>query len=344
MSKTINVIDRMLGSVRTAIVGYEKETELAAYAIFGDGHVLLKSVPGLAKTLMMKGFCRTVTGADFKRIQMTPNLLASDIVGGEVVNPKTQEFEVRKGPAFTNMLLADELNRATPKSQSALLEAMAERNITLAGKTEAMPDLYFVCATMNPIEQEGTYPLPEAQLDRFLFEIGMTYVSYDSELAMAKNKELRGRNPLESVKPVVTLQELLDTRKHVQNNIHIADAAYEYIVKLVRSTRPGLEEFKDVVARAGANGATFGEAIEVGGSPRAINALAAASQVRAFHKGRDHVRPEDVQYIAKAVLRHRLILSRKAKMNKAITPDGLIDTVVKTVKFHEVATDYAPKS
>lgn len=344
MSKTNNVIDRMLASVRTAIYGYDKETELVAYSIIADGHTVLKSVPGLAKTLMMKGFCRTIGGADFKRIQMTPNLLGSDIVGSRIINPKTNDFEIEQGPAFTNLLLADEINRATPKSQAALLEAMAEKSITIAGKTFPMHKLYFVCATMNPIEQEGTYPLPEAQLDRFLFEIGMTYVSAEAELAMVENPDLRGRDPLESVKQVVTIDELLAARLDVQK-VYVARAAYLYIINLVRATRPGLDEFKDVVARAGALGATYGESIELGGSPRAINALAAASQARAYHKGRDHVRPEDVQYVLKAVLRHRLILTRKAKMNKTISPDGLLDTLLKTVKFHDAKDgSYAPKS
>lgn len=340
MSK--NIIDTVLGNVGLAIKGYKSDLELLVYGIFGDGHVLFESFPGLAKTLMMRAVCQSVSDAEFKRIQLTPNLLPSDITGGEIVNPKTNEFETRKGPVFANMVLADEINRATPKTQSALLEPMAERSVTIAGVTYKMSPLFFVGATMNPIEQEGTFPLPEAQLDRFLFKISLDYVSFEDEMAMVADADLRGRNPLGAVKPVTTIAEILATRELI-SKLHISPAAYEYMVRLVRSTRPGKPEFQDIVARAGVDGQTFGNSIATGASPRAINALATASQVRAFHRGRDHVRPEDVKYVTPSILRHRLLLDRKAKMNK-VTADSLIVTLLKTVKFHDNPAAYAKQS
>ncbi|MBY0552017.1 MAG: AAA family ATPase [Candidatus Obscuribacterales bacterium] len=340
MSK--NIIDNLLGNMGLAIKGYRTELELLVYSVFGDGHALFESFPGLAKTLMMRALCQSVEDASFKRIQLTPNLLPTDITGGEIVNPATNEFEIRKGPIFSNMVLADEINRATPKTQSALLEPMAERSVTIAGQTFKMSPLFFVGATMNPIEQEGTFPLPEAQLDRFLFKISLDYVSYEDELAMVADAELRGRNPLGAVKPVTNIAEILATREAIAKT-HIAQAAFEYIVKLVRATRPGKPEFADIVARAGADGQTFGKSIATGASPRAINALATAAQVRAFHRGRDHVRPEDIKYVTPSILRHRLLLDRKAKMGK-VTADKLIVTLLNTVKFHDNPAAYAKQS
>lgn len=311
-----NPIDRLLGQVGKVIVGYEGVTEKLAYCLFSDGHVLLESVPGLAKTMMVRAFHASIMDATSSRIQMTPNLLPPDIIGGQIFNAKTQEFEIRQGPAFANLLLADELNRATPKAQSALLEAMAERRVSIAGTTFDLPDPFVVCATMNPIEQEGTYPLPEAQLDRFMFKIRMDYVSAEAELAMLNNMNLRGRNPLAGIEKVISAGEIVALREHIRNTVYTSPALKEYVVSLVRSTRPGDPLFAKVTDRAQAEGKLIADAVQVGGSPRAMQALLATSSVRAFHKGRDYVLPEDVKYVAPDVLNHRILLKQKAKQNK----------------------------
>lgn len=341
MSKTItaaNPIDLLLNEVNTPIYGYRHITERLAYAMFSGGNILLKSVPGLAKTLMVRAFHAAIDGVKSTRIQMTPNILPPDIIGGEVLNMKTGEFEIRRGPVFSNLVLADECNRATPKAQSALLEAMAERRVSLAGVTYELPDPFIVFATINPIEQEGTYPLPEAQLDRFMFELNMTYVDLEARKAMLGNKALRGRNPLADVKKVISGSDIARLREEISQSVHVSPAAIDYIVHLVSGTHPG-EKMFDLVGANGAEGALYRESIAVGGSPRAEQCLAATAQVRAFHKGRDHVRPEDVQYIAYDVLRHRLILDRKAKMNK-YSPDRGIKVLLDTVPFHANLRDY----
>ncbi len=347
MSKTINnsaanPINQLLAEVRKVIYGYNDVTEKFAYALFGDGHILLKSVPGLAKTLMVRAFHAAISGAGSKRIQMTPNILPTDIVGGEILNMATGKFEIRRGPVFTNLLLGDEINRATPKAQSALLEAMAERRVSLAGETMDLPDPFLVCATMNPIEQEGTYPLPEAQLDRFMFQLFMDYVPLVNRKQILTNKSLRGRNPLAAIQAVLPHTDIVKVRQQIVETVHVSDAAVDYIVNLVSATHPGEEMFDLVVRKGDAEGALYGTSVQVGGSPRAEQCLAAAASVRAFHRGRDHVRPEDVQYIAPDVLRHRLIMDRKAKMNK-YTPERAIAVVLNCVPFHTNLKDYEPK-
>lgn len=342
-----NPIDAMLEQVRSVIVGYPDVTEKFAYCIFGDGHILLKSVPGLAKTLMVRAFHASIGNATSARIQMTPNIMPADITGGEILNMESRKFEVRKGPAFVNLLLADEINRATPKAQSALLEAMAERRVSLAGQTFNLPDPFVTCATMNPIEQEGTYPLPEAQLDRFMFQIDMGYVNEEAELAILHNANLRGRNPLAGIKPVVTTEQIVEIRDYIRNpeNVYVSPAAEQYICSLVRSTRPGDPRFLEVTRKAQAQGKQVAESVLLGGSPRAMQCLVATASVRALHQGRDFVLPEDIKYVAPDVLRHRILLTQRAKMNRNFGgTEAVVNMVLKHVPVVEGDENYVKAS
>jgi MoxR-like ATPase len=288
-----------------------------------------------------RGFCKAINGATWNRIQMKPDILPSDIVGAEVYNKKTQEFSIRKGPIFANIVLADEINRAAPRSQSALLEGMAEKSTSLAGQTFQMPDLFNVLATMNPIEQEGTYPLPEAQLDRFLFKVTMGYAPRDAYKAMLNNqKTLKSADPHKDIVADVTVAEILEARKQIYD-IHVAEAAQDYILDLVDSSRPSDPMFAKFVQDTGAEGKKFAEAIQVGGSPRAYQAVQVTAQVRAFHMGRGYVLPEDIQYVAPSVLRHRLILQRKARMDRKYTTDDAVKALVAGVAFHNNLEDYS---
>jgi MoxR-like ATPase len=338
---TLNPIDRVLTQVRKVVVGYPTMTELVAYALFADGHVLLEGLPGLAKTMTARGFGRSISDASWKRIQMKPDILPSDIVGAEVYNKKTQEFSVRKGPIFANVVLADEINRAAPRSQSALLEAMAEKSTSLAGETHAMPELFCVLATMNPIEQEGTFPLPEAQLDRFLFKVTMGYAARDDYRTMLRNqKTLKSADPHKDIVADVSIADILAARAAI-NEVHVSDAAIDYILDLVDASRPSDPMFSKFVGLMGAEGMKFAESILVGGSPRAYQAVQITAQVRAFHMGRGYVLPEDVQYVAASVLRHRLILQRKARMEKKYTTDDAVNALIKGVPFHNKLEDYS---
>ncbi len=343
---TMNPIDRVLTQVRKVVLGYESMTELVAYAMLADGHAMLTGVPGLAKSVTANAFRKAIREASSSRFQMTPNTMPSDIVGSEVLNRKTNEFEVRLGKIFANIVLADEINRTSPRTQAALLEAMAEKSTSIAGTTYKMPDLFCVLATRNPLEQEGTYPLPEAQLDRFLFEMNMPYAPREAEKQMLRQQNiLRGKDPYAPIDNTQSLsvEEMLALREVVRN-VHVSDAALEYILSLVRTTRPDEKEFKDFLSK-NANDADvqkFGQAMEVGGSPRAEQALLAASQVRAFHMGRDYVLPEDLLYILFPVLGHRIIFNRRAKMDKKYKTVDAITTLGSKVEFHKNLKDYEP--
>lgn len=253
--------DLVLSEVGKVIVGKENVLKMILATILADGHVLIEDLPGLAKTLMAKSFAGAL-GLDFKRVQFTPDLLPSDIIGVSVFNQKTLEFEFRKGPVFTNILLADEVNRSPPKTQSALLEAMQERQVTVEGKTYPLPRPFVVIATQNPIEQEGTYPLPEAQLDRFLVRLHVGYPTKEEELEILRRRIGRKSDEV-SVSPVVTAEEVLEMQRAVED-VYVSDPVLEYIVDIVEATR---RDKKDV---------------EVGASPR--EALHSSSS-------RGHTRP-----------------------------------------------------
>ena len=282
------------------MIGHEEVVDHLLVALFSGGHVLLEGVPGLAKTLLARTLSKTLD-VSFRRLQFTPDLLPSDVLGGLVYRKATEQFVVSRGPIFAGVVLADELNRAPPKVQSALLEAMEERQVTLGGHTLPLPEPFMVLATQNPLEQQGTYPLAEAQLDRFLFQLVMTYPTAEDEGAII-DQALDGI--AEATHAAVTVQEI-QAAKDALSLIHVDAAVRQYITLLVRATRDpelaGLQELAGVV--------------ESGVSPRAGILLARAARARAGLSGRDHVLRSDVQALASAVFRHRVILSVDAEVD-----------------------------
>jgi MoxR-like ATPase len=273
-------------SVGRVIVGKEEAIELLLVALLCEGHVLLEDVPGVGKTMLAKSVARTL-GCAFRRLQCTPDLLPSDITGVAILNQRTSDFEFRPGPVFANVLLADEINRATPRTQAALLEAMEERQVTAEGETRPLPRPFLVLATQNPIELEGTFPLPEAQLDRFLLKVRMGYPSEDEETAIARRFE--GANPLADLQPILTAHALLGMAEAVQR-VYLSAAVLEYAVRLVRATRTHPD-------------------VTLGASPRATLALTRTARALAALRGRTYVIPDDVKALAPAVLAHRITVS-----------------------------------
>ena len=275
------------------------------------GHILLEGVPGLAKTTTVNALAKAL-GLDFKRVQFTPDLLPSDIIGAEIYDAKTGEFKIKNGPIFTNLLLADEINRAPAKVQSALLEAMAERQVTIGDKTFMLDKPFLTLATQNPIEQEGAYNLPEAQLDRFMLKINVEYNTRDEELAIIDLVT----NPRQHKIKQIANQTKLEAVKKKINKVHIDDELKSYIVDIIFATREPDEKLKSL--------------IEYGASPRASIALFKASKAYAFLQGRDYVTPVDIAYMAKDVLRHRIILSYDAIADEKTT-DQIIDMILESV-------------
>jgi len=277
---------RILDEVERAVVGKRDALELVLLGILADGHVLIEDFPGLAKTLTARAFAQ-VTSIGFTRIQFTPDLMPSDVTGSSIYNQRDGDFEFRPGPIFTNLLLADEINRAPPKTQAALLEAMQEQQVTTEGETRPLEAPFIVLATQNPIEYEGTYPLPEAQLDRFLIRIGIGYPSREHELEMLARRLERGEDELE-LKPVVDPPTLV-AMQHALEQVHVSDSISGYIVDLVTATRES-------------------KRLAVGASPRGSLALLKLSRAKAALDGRDFVVPEDVKAVAIPALAHRLTL------------------------------------
>jgi MoxR-like ATPase len=276
----------ILDEVERAIVGKRPALELALCALLADGHVLIEDYPGLAKTLIARSFA-TVTGTRFSRVQFTPDLMPSDVTGAAIFNQRTAEFEFRPGPVFTNVLLADEINRAPPKTQAALLEAMQERQVTTEAHTRPLERPFLVLATQNPIEYEGTYPLPEAQLDRFLIRMQVGYPSADGELEILERR-LERRNEEPELAPAVDRAELLAMQSAVED-VHVSESIGRYIVALVRSTREH-------------------DGVQVGASPRGTLAVMKLGRVKALLDGRDFVVPDDIKAVAVPALAHRLAL------------------------------------
>ena len=277
---------RILDEVERVVVGKRSALELALCALLADGHVLIEDYPGLAKTLIARSFA-TVTGARFSRVQFTPDLMPSDVTGAAIYNQRTSEFEFRPGPVFTNVLLADEINRAPPKTQAALLEAMQERQVTTEDRTRPLERPFLVMATQNPIEYEGTYPLPEAQLDRFLIRMRVGYPSPDDEWNIL-TRRLERREDEAELRPVVDRDELIMLQRSVED-VHVSEAVGRYIVALVRATRES-------------------PSVQVGASPRGTLAVMKLSRVRALLDGRDFAVPDDVKAVAVPALAHRLAL------------------------------------
>jgi len=303
-------------SIRTVIIGQDDLIETLLLAILTDGHVFLEGVPGLAKTLTINSLAQIID-TKFQRLQFTPDLLPADILGTLIYNPIDGSFEVKKGPIFANIILADEINRAPAKVQSALLEAMQERQITIGDKTFKLENPFLVMATQNPIEQEGTYPLPEAQIDRFMFKVLVGYPNPEEELEILKRMGKINTNI--ELKPVVNPSQILSARKIV-DQIYMAENIQKYIVSLVFATRyPEKYGLKDLQSL-----------ITYGASPRATIFLANASKSHAFLHNRGFVIPEDVRAVGKSILRHRIILSYEAEAEE-ITTEDIIQRIYESV-------------
>ncbi len=303
-------------SIRTVIIGQDNLIETLLLAILTDGHVFLEGVPGLAKTLTINSLAQIID-TKFQRLQFTPDLLPADILGTLIYNPIDGSFEVKKGPIFANIILADEINRAPAKVQSALLEAMQERQITIGDKTFKLENPFLVMATQNPIEQEGTYPLPEAQIDRFMFKVLVGYPNPEEELEILKRMGKINSNI--KLKPVVNPSQILSARKIV-DQIYMAENIQKYIVSLVFATRyPEKYGLKDLQSL-----------ITYGASPRATIFLANASKSYAFLHRRGFVIPEDVRAVGKSILRHRIILSYEAEAEE-ITTEDIIQRIYESV-------------
>ncbi len=283
---------RVRENVGRVIVGKEEAVTLLLVSLMCEGHVLLDDVPGLGKTTLAKALARSL-GLSFQRIQFTPDLLPSDVTGISYFNQQTQQFQFRPGPVFANILLADEINRATPRTQSALLEAMEEHQVTVDGETYPLPRPFFVLATENPVEQEGTFPLPEAQLDRFLMRLGLGYPSREEEKQIARR--FQSANPLADLESVLSAAELPDLVAACRR-VYAGEAVEDYLVDVVRASRDAQE-------------------VSLGASPRATIALLKASQALAALDGRDYVLPDDVKRLAGPILSHRLVLTAQGYLH-----------------------------
>jgi len=307
---------RIRGEVQKAIIGQDEVIERLLVALLANGHVLLEGLPGLAKTLLIKSL-GSAMGLDFERIQFTPDLLPSDVVGTMVFQPKEGTFRVHQGPVFANLVLADEINRAPAKVQSALLEAMQERQVTIGGETHHLPKPFLVMATQNPLEQEGTYPLPEAQTDRFLFKILVDYPSEQEERAMMERWGQLSMQP--KLVAVSSGEELLSMRNQV-DAVHLSPPLQAYMLALVRTTR-------EAAAAATGNG---GKVLSYGASPRASLALVQAARALAWLHGMDHATPEVVQNVFLDALRHRVGLTYEAEAEETTTDQilrGVLDRI-----------------
>ena len=313
--ETSGFVDRLIDEVGRVIVGQKAMVERLLIGLLSDGHVLMEGVPGLAKTLTIRTLADAIR-TSFQRIQFTPDLLPADLIGTLIYDPRKTEFETRKGPVFANVILADEINRSPAKVQSALLEAMQERTVTIGENTFPLPSPFLVLATQNPIEQEGTYPLPEAQVDRFMLKLSVGYPDRDEELEIMRRMSA---GPEPKAEPVVTPEEILTAREAVET-IYMDSKVERYIVDLVFATREpgecGLEELEPLIA--------------FGGSPRATICLARTARAHAFLRHRGYVTPEDVRSVAMDVLRHRVILTYEAEAEEMTTEDvvtRVLDTI-----------------
>jgi len=303
VSETIKSIEKEISGV---IIGYEDKISDLLTCMIADGHLLMEGVPGIAKTTLSKAFAATLQ-ISYSRIQFTQDLLPSDITGHNFFNQETRKFELRKGPVFTELLLADEINRAPPKTQSALLEAMQEKQVTIEGATMRLPEDFLVIATINPIETEGVYPLPEAQLDRFMMKSIMTYLPKEREVDILSLKS----GAEEPVKPVITREDIMMLRK-LLGDVHVDRSVMEYITEIVRRTRDS-------------------ELLELGASPRAGIHMQQTARVHAMFDGRKYVLPDDVKAVAHKVMDHRLILSIDADI-EGHTLSGIVQDILDSVE------------
>ena len=303
-----DIPQKLIDNISKVIVGKLEVIQLVVAGLLSNGHILLEDVPGLGKTMLSRSLAKSIA-ANFKRIQFTPDLLPSDVTGVSIYNQKNQEFEFKKGPIFANIVLADEINRTTPRTQSALLEAMQEFKVTVDGESRELPRPFFVIATQNPIEFHGTYPLPESQVDRFLMQLDVGYPS-DKEETDILTRNLK-ESPLERLQSVVKIEEIIELQ-NVVSVVHIENKIYDYIVKIVSTTRnlPG--------------------DIKLGASPRASLALMRSARALAFLDKRDYVIPDDVKRLAYPVLRHRLMLQPRSIV-RGLTTKDIVSHLLKKV-------------
>lgn len=307
-SDVATITSKIVANMEKVILGKREQLTTALVAYLCEGHILLEDVPGVAKTMLARALARSV-GCTFKRVQCTPDLLPTDVTGVSIFNQKTTEFEFRPGPIFAQTLLCDEINRTTPRTQSALLEAMAERRVTADGQTYTLKAPFLVIATQNPVDHEGTFPLPEAQLDRFLVKLSLGYPSMEEESRMLQR--LQHGHPIDELTPVATAAEILACQEAIRA-IHVDDKVRKYILEIVHGTRKHDE-------------------VHLGGSPRASLALFRTAQARAAIGGRTFVMPDDVKRMVQSVLGHRLILRPEARLRKVTVP-ALLDDIVSEVR------------
>jgi len=307
IAKASSFVQPLRDNLNQVIVGQERLIDKIIICMLADGHMLLEGVPGLAKTLTVKTLANSID-TNFQRIQFTPDMLPADLIGTLIYNQKSGEFDTRKGPLFSNIILADEINRSPAKVQSALLESMQEKQITIGENTYSLDLPFLVLATQNPIEQEGTYPLPEAQVDRFMFKLLIDYPDLDSEkLLMRQNTQARENI---NINPVVTPDKIIDAQ-NVINEIYVDEKVEDYVLKLIFATRNPIKyDLKDMDG-----------IIDFGASPRATINIVRAAKARAFTKSRGYITPEDVRYIGADVLRHRVILTYEAEAEELTTED-----------------------
>jgi MoxR-like ATPase len=298
---------RVIGNLENVIVGKHQTIELVAIGLLCQGHMLIEDVPGVGKTMLARSLARSM-GCSFSRIQFTPDMLPSDVTGVSIYNQNTRQFEFRPGPVMAQVVLADEINRATPKTQSALLEAMEERQVTVDGITHILEAPFMVLATQNPIEYEGTFPLPEAQLDRFLLRVRMGYPTLSDEIRILELQQIK--HPIQTLVSVVSLEEIRTVQEAIKQ-VFVSDPVKRYIIEIIRSTR----ESNDVY---------------LGASPRGSLGLFRAAQARAAIYGRDYVLPDDVKVLAEFVLSHRIIVDPAARLRN-ITSDTIVQEIIRSL-------------
>jgi len=311
LSKLSKAVEQIKTAIGQIIVGQHDTIELIITGILADGHLLIEGVPGVAKTLTAKLIAKTIN-AQYSRIQFTPDLMPSDVLGTSIFSPKSSAFEFKRGPIFGNIILIDEINRSPAKTQSALFEVMEERQVTIDGQTYKMQEPFIVLATQNPIEQEGTYRLPEAQLDRFLFKIEVKYPSLEDEIAiLTQQHQQTPADQLTHIAPVLSVEDIVSLRKQVKG-LHVEPKLLEFAAKITHETRNN-------------------KSVYLGGSPRASLAIINAAKALAAIRGRDFITPEDIIATAVPVLRHRIMLTPEKEM-EGLTPDDVIHQIIKKIE------------